>query len=43
MQGMTDPDEYLVSKPLLDNSRFVPIVEKRKRKKDKLLKAKKNK
>jgi pyruvate,water dikinase len=37
VQGITDPDEYLVSKPLLEHRRVVPIVEKRRGKKEKKL------
>lgn len=29
VQGAVDPDEYVVFKPLLENSKFTPIVEKR--------------
>ncbi len=37
VQGITDPDEYLVSKPLLGNRRVIPIVEKRRGAKEKKL------
>ncbi len=37
VQGVTDPDEYLVSKPPLGDKHFVPIIEKRRGRKEKKL------
>ena len=28
VQGLVDPDEYMVFKPLLDNPDYTPIIEK---------------
>ena len=37
VQGITDPDEYVVFKSLLENTRAVPIIEKRRGTKEKKL------